>query len=187
MKWERLNSKYILASKWLKVRKDTVRLPNGIIMDDYYVIEKNDVVLILAIDSKGNAILKLEYRYPIDEMLLELPGGTFDPEQETPLEAAKRELLEETGFVSSEWVELGQFFDYPTKDTNRIYGFVAKNAQKCADQKLDASEQIELSFVLIKELTQLISQNKIKVCGSITTILIGLRKLDYPSINIDDI
>ena len=186
MKWEQMQSELVLSSKWLKVKRDTVKLPNGVVLDDYYVIEKNDVVLILAIDSNGNAILKSEYRYPVDETLLELPGGTFDPKREAPLEAAKRELMEETGFVSSEWIELGQFFDYPTKDTNRIYGFVARNAQKRAEQKLDVSEQIQWRLVPIKEVVELILQNHIKVCGSITTILLGLRKLEDSILQTDE-
>ena len=176
MKWHCLKSKYIISNKWLKVRKDTIKLPSNIIIDDYYVIEKNDVVLIFAVDSKGNAIIKEEYRYPIDRILFELPGGTFDMKEESPLEAAKRELLEETGYESSCWKELGQFYDYPTKDINKIYAFFADHIEKVAQQSLDVSEDIKYSLVPLKTLEEMVFRNEINVSGSVATILLALKK-----------
>ena len=79
-----------------------------------------DVALIVAVDSENNIILKEEYRYPINEALIELPGGTLQ-EDEDPIQAAKRELKEETGYVSDEWQLLACNYDYPTKDYHTMY------------------------------------------------------------------
>ena len=90
MKWKCLKSEYLVNSKWLKVRRDEVQLPNGTIMDDYFVIEKKNVALIVAMDKDKRVILKKEYRYAIDKELIEIPGGTYDNDSDNPLDVARR-------------------------------------------------------------------------------------------------
>lgn len=171
MKWKCLNSKYLINSKWLKVRKDEVELPNGLIMDDYFVIEKKNVALIVAMDKEERVILKKEYRYAIDKELIELPGGTCENESDNPLDVAKRELLEETGYKSDNWGFLGMLYDYPTKDTNTVSVYVAKNIYKVAEQELDISEEIIFDFVPIKEAVRMCLENEIQVNGSVAALL----------------
>jgi len=129
MKWKCLNSEYLVNSKWLKVRRDEVQLPNGTIMDDYY----ND--------------------------------------SDNPLDVAKRELREETGYKSDNWECLGTLFDYPTKDTNTISLYLAKNIYKVGEQELDISEDITFDFVPIKEAIQMCIENKIQVSGSVAALM----------------
>lgn len=171
MKWKCLSSNYLVESKWLKIRKDEVQLPNGIIMNDYFVIEKKNVALIVAMDKEERVILKKEYRYAIDKELIEIPGGTFENVSDDPLEVAKRELLEETGYKSDEWDFLGTLYDYPTKDTNTVSLYVAKNIYKVAEQKLDISEDITIEFVPIKEAVRMCLENEIQVNGSVAALL----------------
>ena len=78
MEWENLESQYLVDNEFLKVRQDKVKLPTGDIIDDFFVIERKNVSLIVAIDEEKRIIIKDEYRYPIDKHLIELPGGTFD-------------------------------------------------------------------------------------------------------------
>ena len=171
MKWKRLNSEYLVKSKWLKIRRDEVQLPNGTILDDYFIIEKNNVALIVAMDKNKRVILKKEYRYAIDKELIEIPGGTYDNESDDPLDVAKRELLEETGYESNDWDFLGMLYDYPTKDTNTISLYMAKNIYKVAEQKLDISEDITFEFVPIKEAIRMCIDNEIQVSGSIAALM----------------
>jgi len=171
MKWKRLNSEYLVNSKWLKIRRDEVQLPNGAIMDDYFVIEKKNVALIVAMDKDKRVILKKEYRYAIDKELIEIPGGTYDNETDDPLDVAKRELREETGYESNDWDFLGILYDYPTKDTNTISLYMAKNIYKVAEQKLDISEEITFEFVPIKEAIRMCIQNEIQVSGSVAALM----------------
>ena len=171
MKWKCLNSKYLVDSKWLKIRKDEVQLPNGTIMDDYFVIEKKNVALIVAMDKDKRVILKKEYRYAIDKELIEIPGGTYDNDSDNPLDVAKRELLEETGYKSDDWDFLGTLYDYPTKDTNTISLYAAKNVYKVAEQKLDISEDITFEFVPIKEALRMCMENEIQVSGTVAALM----------------
>ena len=171
MKWKCLKSEYLVNSKWLKVRRDEVKLPNGTIMDDYFVIEKKNVALIVAMDKDKRVILKKEYRYAIDKELIEIPGGTYDNDSDNPQDVARRELLEETGYKSDDWECLGTLFDYPTKDTNTISLYLAKNIYKVGEQELDISEDITFDFVPIKEAIQMCIENKIQVSGSVAALM----------------
>jgi ADP-ribose pyrophosphatase len=169
--WVCKTQKYIISTKWLKVRRDTVQLSNNVILDDYYVIEKNDVALIIAINDSEEIILKREYRYPINQFTIELPGGTFNKETEHPLDTAKRELLEETGFEAKSWQNLGYLYDYPTKDTNKVFVFVAKNIERISGQKLDATEDILYEFYSLDKVKDLIANGEINVSGTVAGIL----------------
>lgn len=170
MGWEKIKSEYILDSKWLKVRKDTVKINDQLVIDDYYVMENNDVVMVFPVVDEKYVMLKKEYRYPIDKITLELPGGTFERGKEVPLAAAKRELLEETGLSSDDWINFGEFYDYPTKDTHRMYLFLANNCKRSAEPLINPQEEIELVKVSLDELVEMVTNNTIQVTGSMACI-----------------
>ena len=101
-KWKTIKSESLVDSRWVKVRKDSVDLPNGQHIDDFYAISLNNAAAIVALDDAGNIVLKKEYRYCLDRDLIEVPAGGFE-RGEDGLAVAKRELLEETGYVSDDW------------------------------------------------------------------------------------
>ncbi len=177
MSWEKIKSEYLLKSKWLKVRKDTVKISEDLIIDDYYITENNDVVIIFPVVENDYVMMKREYRYPIDKITLELPGGTFDHNTEDPLAAAKRELLEETGLSSDDWINFGEFYDYPTKDTHKMYLLLANNCIKTAEPLKNPQEEITLEKIRINELILLIGNNSIQVTGSMASIAKALAYL----------
>jgi hypothetical protein len=105
--WQVLDSKISYHDRWLTVRSDTVRVPNGTILSPYHTIEFPEWVCAIALTPEREIVLIEEYRHGIERLSVELPCGTPDDDSEDVLDAMKRELLEETGYASQEWHLLG--------------------------------------------------------------------------------
>lgn len=175
--WKRLNRKTIYDTPHLRVYEDAVELPNGQRMDDYSVIEKNDVVAVVATDESGRLLMLEEYRYPVDETLYNLPAGTILRGAEDLQAVAERELREETGYTSNDISYIGSLYDYPTKDTHIISIFRAKNAVKTHETMHEASEQIHLTLMEIEEVKKLLFENKIAHAATFAEIVLGFPEL----------
>ncbi|MEO0541534.1 MAG: NUDIX hydrolase, partial [Cyanobacteria bacterium P01_A01_bin.105] len=128
-KWKRLSSQLAFDHRWYKVRQDRVQLPDGNVIDDYFVSLRPDVAMVLPITANQEIVLVRQYRHGAGEILLELPAGTFDPAQEQAAVAAQRELQEETGYLADALEPLATLYDNPVKETNRIHLFLAQNVQ----------------------------------------------------------
>lgn len=115
-----------------KVRQDKIELPNGTIIDDYFVIVRPEVAVILPVTSNQEIILVRQYRHGAGEILLELPANTFNPNQESPQAVAIRELKEETGYIADKVTQLATLYDNLVKDTNKINLFLAENVRSYA-------------------------------------------------------
>jgi ADP-ribose pyrophosphatase len=178
-KWKTLKTEVALDNKWTTVHKETVELPSGKIIDDYFVNIRPDVVLIFPVTAGGNAIMVRQYKHGAKEILLEFPGGVIDAGEDSVEAAALRELREETGYASAHLIELGYVYDNPTKDTNRIYFFAALNAEKLHETELDATEDIETVEVPVGEIPHLIKAGKIKVSGSLAIYYLALAALNF--------
>jgi 8-oxo-dGTP pyrophosphatase MutT (NUDIX family) len=175
--WKVLKSEMIVDEKWYKLRRDHVALPNGLELDDYYVSVRPNVVLTFPLTEDNHVIFVRQYKHAAGEILIELPGGVIDEHEDKPNEAAKREMLEETGYTTDEVELLLEVTDNPTKDTNRMYYFLARNARKIAEQKLDESEAIEVLKVPLQEVEKMILGGELKVAGTVALCLLALRKL----------
>ena len=106
--------------------------------------------------------------------MFELPAGTFDPNMEDSLTAARRELTEETGYVAETLTPLAVLYDNPVKDTNQIHLYAAENVTLGGQQQLDDTENIAVVLVPIEEVKSKIISGEICVCGSIAALLLGL-------------
>ncbi|WP_439881798.1 NUDIX hydrolase [Pontibacter sp. MBLB2868] len=175
--WRVLKSEMVFDEKWYKLRRDEVELPNGIVLDDYYVSVRPDVVLTFPLTEDNEVIFVRQYKHAARGIFTELPGGVIDDHENDPKEAARREMLEETGYASDDMELVLEVIDNPTKDTNKIYFFIARNARKVADQDLDETENIEVLKVPLKEVENMILNQQVHVSGSIALCLLALRKL----------
>ncbi|MGP1385479.1 MAG: NUDIX hydrolase [Thainema sp.] len=173
-KWQILRSHWALDHPWCRVRQDVVALPNGRVVDDYFVHVRKDVALVLPITSQHEVVMVRQYRHGIQDILLELPAGTFDPTQEQPQVAAQRELQEETGYGAETLIPLSVLYDNPVKDTNRIHLFLAQNAKPITDQQLDETEDIEIVLVPLSEVMTHVVQGGIRVAGTVSALFLGL-------------
>ena len=175
--WKTLKSELVFNHRWYQLRRDHVALPDGQELDDYFVSVRANVVLVFALTEDHHVVLVRQYKHGIGKILIELPGGVVDEGEKTPLEAAKRELLEETGYTSDEVEQLLEVSDNPTKDTNTIYFFLARNARLVATQELDATENIEVLTVPLDHIEPMILSGQIQVAGSVALCLLALWKL----------
>lgn len=155
-KWEILSSKYIINNRWLVIRQDSVLLPNGETINDYYVQESPNWIIVIAITEEGKYIIERQYRHGIQKIQYELCGGHIE-EGEEPLDAAKRELLEETGYEGGEWSLLMTSTPNPSSMTITCNAFLAKGVKRTGEQRLEATEDID---VMLMDKTEILSLMK---------------------------
>ncbi|MBD2243473.1 NUDIX hydrolase [Nostoc sp. FACHB-888] len=173
-KWKTLKSKMVLEHYWCQVRQDEIELPNGKIIDDYFVSIKPNVAMVLPITSNREIIFVRQYRHAGGKFFLELPAGNFDPAKESAEVAAIRELKEETGYIPQEFIKIGTLYDKPSKDTNQIHLFLAENVSELGEQRLDITEEIEVVFIPVESVLEKIIQEEISVAGTVAALFLGL-------------
>ncbi len=168
--WKTIESRPVVSSRYVNVLKNAIQLPNGETIDDYYTVTIPEASAIVAITEDGKLILKMEYRYACREDLIEIPAGGIE-KGESPLQAAQRELLEETGYTSTDWTYLVPGRECTAKLTNTMHIFLARGCRKVAPQKLDPTEDVKVLLVPFQEAVDMILTGNIKCCSSVHGIL----------------
>lgn len=177
-KWQVINSQLVLDNPWCRVRQDKVELANGTIVDDYFVNIRPEIALSLPITTHREIVFVRQYRHGVGEILLELPAGTFAAEEDS-LNAARRELEEETGYLAQNWLKLATIYDNPVKDTNKIHLYLALDASPVGQQKLDLTEEIEVVLIPLDQVQEKINAGIICVAGTLAAVYLGLEFLRY--------
>jgi ADP-ribose pyrophosphatase len=161
MTWKKLGEKYLFQHKpWLTIREDRLQMPNGNIMESYYLFEYPDWVNTIAIDKEGNFILVEQYRHAVGQYGIELCAGVCDKEDDSPLMSAQRELLEETGYGGGSWEYFMTTSANPGTHTNRVHGYIARGVEKLAEQSLDRTEEIIVHVLKREEVLKLLKEDK---------------------------
>jgi 8-oxo-dGTP pyrophosphatase MutT (NUDIX family) len=162
MRWKVLKSTEVFKSGLFKLRTDECQLPDGRVFPRYYVMEFLDWVNVVPVTSDGQMILVEQYRHAGDEVFLEIPGGSTDARGEDPQAAGARELREETGYESGEWVNCGFHFPNPALQSNRLHTFLALGCELTGEQDLDPFEDLQVRVRPVKEVFQLLERGEIK-------------------------
>lgn len=161
MKWEVLSSEYLTKSPpYFVTRKDVCKKPGGVLIPAYYVVELPPSVVVFALVEKEKVLMIKQYRHPVSEISIEFPGGFVD-KGESALEAAKREMLEETGHIFSSYEYLGRIAANPGVLNNFTEMYLAKDVIGIQAQQLERTEEIALELYTIKELVELLKSNQI--------------------------
>ena len=158
--WKRISSEKIADCRVFKVREDFSERESDGARHSFFVIENPDWVNIIALTPDDEAILIEQFRYGTEEIILEIPGGMVD-ENESAAAAARRELLEETGFSSNEFVFLGKSHPNPAIQNNEIHHYLALNCEKTEETNFDEHESVVTKLVPLAEIKNLILDGKI--------------------------
>ena len=124
---KKISSRAAYRGRLLKVNEDEVSLPDGSTASREYVLHPG-AAIILALFDDGSVLLERQFRYPLGQHFYELPAGKLEPD-EPPLETAKRELLEETGYLAAEWRELGRLHPCIGYSDEQIDFFLARRLE----------------------------------------------------------
>ena len=172
--WEEVSTEHIVQDEWIDFRKTAFRFPDGNIFEPFYTYSRRDYVVIIATDEEGRYICVRQFRQGIREVTTEFPAGGIERKDgkqygdrtavasEDALAAAKRELSEETGYVSDEWKHLITIPSQATIADNLAYIYVAKNCKKISDQSLDDMEFLNVKLYTADEIEEMIKNGEFK-------------------------
>lgn len=161
-KWKVVSSEYIAREgDWFTVRRECVEMPNGTRIPSWYVFEFPNWINVIATTTDGKFVMISQYRHGIGRTSYELCAGVVDATDASPMDAARRELLEETGYGGGEWSEYMVLSPNPTNHNNLSYTFLAEGVERIADQHTESTEDIEIHILSADEMRELLTGGEI--------------------------
>jgi len=180
-KWKILKKEDVSPSKWFPVIRHEVELPNGTIVDDYFVSPLGNVVMILPVTAENEVVLVRQYKHALGKILIELPAG-FQQKGKTLKESALTELEEEAGIktTADNLIFLSKTANNPTKTTYVTYCYIARNLEFNSKQNLEVTEDIEILKISPQKTLEMVKDGEIWVADSVVNIVKAFFK--YPDI-----
>ena len=186
--WEEIRTEHIVQDEWIDFKKSAYRFPDGSVFEPYYSYSRRDYVVIVASDLEGKYLCVRQFRQGIKKVTTEFPaggierkdgkeyGGPQDYSAEDALAAAKRELLEETGYESDEWRHLLTVPSNATIADNYAHLFAAGNCRRVSGQALDETEFLNITRHSAQEIEEQIAQGEFQQAIHITAWLLALKR-----------
>ena len=188
--WEVVSEEHLLKDRWIDFRITTYRLPDGTVFSPYYSYSRRSYVVIVASDEDGNYLCVRQFRHGIRQVTTEFPAGGIErtdgkdyPDStdgengaEEALVCAKRELLEETGYVSDDWTHLMTVPSNATISDNYAHIFRAKNCRKSAELHLDETEFLNVIRLTADDIEELIAEEKFQQAVHVMAWLLANRQ-----------
>ncbi len=189
--WEEIRTENIVKDEWIEFRKSAWRFPDGTVFEPFYSYSRRDYVVIVASDTEGRYICVRQFRQGIREVTTEFPAGGMERSDgreyrdrdkendklgEDALEAAKRELKEETGYRSDKWTHLLTVPSNATIADNYAYVYLAENCIKVSDQNLDDTEFLNVELHSAAEIEDMIATGSFQQSVHIMAWLLACRK-----------
>jgi ADP-ribose pyrophosphatase len=173
--WESISSSLLLSRPpWLTVHQDKLRLPTGKILTDFYRVVLPDFVCVAAVTPAQELVLIHCYKHGLGRVSLCVPAGILEP-GECPLEGARRELLEETGYQAADWQCLGSFLTDGNRHCGTGHFFLARRAVRVAEGNAgDETEEVEVRLMKSGQFLQAVREGAVALLPSVTTITLAL-------------
>ncbi len=172
-----ISSQDLFEGAILHVKKDIIRLPDG--SEGFReIIRHIGAVCVIPVTDQNEVVVERQYRYPPDQVLLEIPAGKLDAANEDRLSAAQRELREETGYTAEEWIDLGGLYAAPAYSDEYITMYLAKGLHR-GERHLDAGEFLDVQLVPLAELVQAVMSGEIPDAKTQICILKAARLLGF--------
>jgi ADP-ribose pyrophosphatase len=176
--WETVSRKTILEhSKFLTVENHVVKLPDGKVIPDWAWLIIPSAAIILAVAEDHKFLCFRQTKYAVEGTSLAPVAGMLEP-NEKPIDAAKRELLEEMGYESSDWVSLGSHILDPNRGIATMHLFLALNAKQVAEPNSDDLEDQELLFLSRAEIEKALYAGEFKILAWSAVVAISLNYLN---------
>jgi ADP-ribose diphosphatase len=169
----KVDSETVFDGKLLHVRRDTVRLPDGTLATREYIVHPG-AVLVVPVLPDGRLVVERQYRYPLGRVMIEFPAGKLD-RGETPLDSARRELREETGYLAASWEWLGRVHPIVSYSTETIEFYVAKGLTHVG-ARLDAGEFLEIALMSVTAMLCAIDGGEITDAKTVAALLLYARR-----------
>jgi len=176
--WKTLSRSTILEhSKYLVIEEHTIELGDGQVIADWPWIITPDYVIVVAVTEDGEFLCFRQTKYGLDGASLAPVGGYLEP-GEGPLNAARRELLEETGCEASEWLNIGSYRVDANRGAGTAHLFLAQDARRVAEPKSDDLEEQRLLRLNRSEMEAALRAQRFKALPWAAAVALGLRRLD---------
>ncbi len=175
--WRTLSSQQIIRTPYLQVRCEQVAVTEDMVIPDYYIIENRGWVGIVPITEDGHIVINKQYKHGIGYEVLEFPAGGIDEHEDDPMQAAHRELMEESGYSTDQMEPLTVMLVNPSGAVTRAWWYLAHNVRLTGQQKVDPTEVIENLLVTPAELLRLIHTGEFAVQGQIAAAYMALERL----------
>lgn len=180
--WETLARRVIYdAPPFLRLSVERVRLPDGRVVEDFHSLDKPDYALVVPRLADGRILLLRQYKHGPRAIGLHPPGGHLIA-GEPPLAAARRELLEETGYTADPWHSLGTFAVDANQGCGRAHFFLAENARSVATPCSGDLEDMQLALLTAAELRAVILAGEVNALGSIAALTLALNSGSFPGV-----
>jgi len=169
--WKIVSSDVVIETPHIRLRRDQIELPDGSRVADYYVRESRGFTIVFALTPDERVVLVRQYKHGIGTTLLELPAGAIDP-GEDPAACARRELAEETGYVTDppDLEHAGSFVYDPTSSTTRYQVFVGRNARKLVATSFDQTEDITVELATLADVRRFVRDGTIVVGAHVASV-----------------